>query len=273
MIYYRRPAKQFAEYTKTEYVIPDSLATQLVIALLDRLSGKPTDLSQFAIYQQDTQHLREMLVCTHAQIDLACGRFGTPLYRHLRKTYGQPNQPRRVWQSTHFGGHQFAPTLIDLPTGQVWGHLEPEILPQLVEHRGDPHQMRRFFRGWAGCNKFEQIADREAWMQEGWDWFTYPRTARVTRKGLNRLKWLLYPTLRWIPNNLLQLWLEQWTSSARWAAVKMTYTSPQGNGSYQMLIEESGEVMSAPNSAAEKGQQISMTSVKQYRVSRLVKEG
>ena len=34
----------------------------------------------------------------------------------------------RVWQSAHFGGHRFAPTLIDLPIGHLWGHLDEEKL-------------------------------------------------------------------------------------------------------------------------------------------------
>lgn len=270
-IYYRRPAKQFAQYTKQEYVVPDDRIEQLVIALLNRLLGKNYDLTQFA-NQQDTQHLREMLVCTHTQVDLACGRFGSSIYRQLRQTYGQPDQLLRVWQSTHFGGHQFAPTLIDLPTGQVWGHLDPDSLQQLVERSGDCRQMRYYSRGWTGCSKFEQIADREAWMQEGWDWFAYPRTALTTRKGLTGAKHLLYPLLRWIPSKLLQLWLERWTDDANWVEVKVTYTSPQGEGCYRVLIEENGEVASARSSAATKDQKVALIPVKQYRVGHLVKD-
>ena len=120
VIYYYSPAQPFAEYVKQEYVVPDNQALTLVIALLKNLLGKAIDLSQFAAYERKTQALREILVCTHTQVDIACGRFGTPIYRHLRQTYGQPDKQMRVWQSIHIGGHQFAPTLIDLPTGQLW---------------------------------------------------------------------------------------------------------------------------------------------------------
>ena len=196
---YQRPAAQFATYTKQEYVLPDQAAAQLVMGLLNRLLGQSVDLSPFAAYQRETSDRREMLVCTHTQVDLACGRYGTPVYRHLRQTYGQPEQSLRVWQSTHFGGHQFAPTLIDLPTGQLWGHLEMDVLPQLIHRDGDPQQMGQFYRGWTGLSKLEQIAEREAWLQTGWDWFTYPRTAHTRRKGLaGRQRWLypLLPNLR-----------------------------------------------------------------------------
>ncbi|NEQ31526.1 MAG: sucrase ferredoxin [Leptolyngbya sp. SIO4C5] len=267
VIYYHRPDEPFAQYVKQEYWVPDEQAGPLVLALLNRLLGKTADLSPFAPYEQATQNIREMLVCTHTQIDLACGRFGTPLYRQLRQTYAQPDSSLRVWQSTHFGGHQFAPTLVDLPTGHFWGHLELGSLPQLVERTGDHRQMKRFYRGWSGCTRFEQIAEREAWMQVGWDWFAYPKRIRTKGKGLTGKKRWLYSILRWIPIKLLQLWLERWTDDASWATIKITYTAPHKQGDYQITVEEKGEVISARNSVAEKNQKISTLSVKQYQIS------
>ena len=267
VIYYRRPARKFAEYAKQEYVVPDDQASPLVMALLNDLLKQSSDLSQFADYQQDTQDLREILVCTHTQVDLACGRYGTPVYRHLRQTYGQPNQPLRVWQSTHFGGHQFAPTLIDLPTGQLWGHLEMDVLPQLIHRTGDHHSMGRFYRGWTGVNRFEQIAEREAWMQAGWDWFSYPRTARTLRKGLRGRKRWIYPVLRRVPSKLLQLWLDRWTRDASWVDVNLIYNSPQGDRRYQARIEENGEILTAGSSVAKVTETIKIAPTKQYRVS------
>ena len=273
VIYYQRPAAQFATYTKQEYVLPDEAAAQLVVGLLNRLLGQSVDLSPFTAYQRETSNQREMLVCTHTQVDLACGRYGTPVYRHLRQTYGQPEQSLRVWQSTHFGGHQFAPTLIDLPTGQLWGHLEMDVLPQLIHRDGDPQQMGQFYRGWTGLSKFEQIAEREAWLQTGWDWFTYPRTAHTRRKGLaGRQRWV-YPLLRWLPIKLLQLWLERWTSDATWADVELTYDSPQGQGRYQARVEADGEVITARNSAAKVNEPVKLTPKQQYQVSQFESMG
>ncbi|MBE9101798.1 sucrase ferredoxin [Vacuolonema iberomarrocanum] len=267
VIYYYRPAQQFAEYTKQEYVVPSDQTSPLVMALLNTLLNRTKEIDQFAPYQQDTTALREILVCTHTQVDLACGRYGTPIYRELRKTYGQPGQPLRVWQSVHFGGHRLAPTLVDLPTGQLWGHLEADVLPQLIHRSGDPHEMRRFYRGWTGASKFEQIAEREAWMQAGWDWFTYPRTTQITRKGLAGRKRWLYPVLRRVPIQPLQLWLDRWTSGASWVDVEVTYRAPQGSGCYQARVEENGEVMSAGKSAAKPNEKIKLTPMKQYRIS------
>ncbi|MBE9064128.1 sucrase ferredoxin [cf. Phormidesmis sp. LEGE 11477] len=275
ILYYQRPAREFAEYTKEEYIVPEQQAPAVAIALLNRLFGQTKALTPFTSYRQQTTDShrenshREILVCTHTQVDLACGRFGTPLYRQLRKQYGQPDQSLRVWQTTHFGGHQFAPTLIDLPTGQFWGHLEPEALPQLIERTGDPQQMKLFYRGWAGVGRFEQIAEREAWMKAGWDWFTYPRTVRVTRKGLTGLKQLLFPLLRHVPIRLLQLWLDRWTADASWIEAKAVYrASPDQNlrqGCYRIKIEEKSAITSATSSATKPDGKIALKSVKQYR--------
>ena len=127
--------------------------------------------------------------------------------------------------------------------------------------------MRHFYRGWTVVDQFEQIAEREAWMQEGWDWFTYPRTAHVTRKGLKGLKRVLYPILRLVPLKQLRFWLEIWTSDASWADVEVSYLCPQGKALYQVRIEESGAVMSARKSAAKANQKVALAPVKQYRVS------
>ena len=267
VIYYQRPAQRFAEYAKQEYVVPEDQALTLVRALFNRLLSPSGELSQFAPYQHNGSAQRDILVCTHTQVDLACGRYGTPVYRHLRQIYGQPDRGLRIWQSTHFGGHQFAPTLIDLPTGQLWGHLEMDVLPRLIYHSGDPYKMRRFYRGWSGVNQFEQIAEREAWMQVGWDWFTYPRTARATRKGLTGRKRWLYPLLRRLPIKRLQLWLDRWTSDASWVDVDVTYDAPQGSRCYQARVEENGEVMTARSSAAKANEKVTLTPTKQYQVS------
>ena len=56
------------------------------------------------------------MVCTHGNIDAACARFGYPIYQQLRQNYA--TQSLRVWRCSHFGGHQFAPTLIDFPSGR-----------------------------------------------------------------------------------------------------------------------------------------------------------
>lgn len=67
------------------------------------------------------------LVCTNGQRDLCCARFGLPLYETLRVELGQ-----RVWQTTHVGGHRFAPNLVCLPSSYVYAFVQPEIAADLT---------------------------------------------------------------------------------------------------------------------------------------------
>ena len=63
----------------------------------------------------------QYLVCTNGQRDLCCARFGLPLYEALRMEFGDA-----IWQTTHIGGHRYAPNLLCLPSGLVYGFVAPE---------------------------------------------------------------------------------------------------------------------------------------------------
>jgi hypothetical protein len=56
------------------------------------------------------------LVCTHAQRNACCARFGGPLAQALAARY-----PGQVFQTTHVGGHRFAANLVILPHGLYYG--------------------------------------------------------------------------------------------------------------------------------------------------------
>lgn len=63
------------------------------------------------------------LVCTHGNRDRCCAKWGMPMFDALRS-----RDPDRVWQSSHLGGHRFAPTLVTLPFGLMWGRLDVDQL-------------------------------------------------------------------------------------------------------------------------------------------------
>ncbi len=247
VLHYYRPAKMFSQFEKQEFVVPEEEATALVAAILKQLMQQPNDLSRFQHYQQQTSHIRELMVCTHAEVDLACGRFGNPIYRRLRKEYAPASHGKlRVWQTTHIGGHQFAPTLIDLPQGCWWGHLEPEVLDLLVWRDGSVSNLRQYYRGWTGLSDFEQIADREIWMQTGWTWLDYLKAGKVL--AMEEVAQGQYPD---------------------WAEVRIDFAAIDGivSGAYEARVEVCSEVMTAFDSA----KQMELKPVKQYSVSRLVK--
>lgn len=68
-----------------------------------------------------------VLVCTHGQRDTCCARLGGRVYAALRERLGDA-----VWQTSHLGGHRFAPTLLWLPEGYCYGRVDVADVPALV---------------------------------------------------------------------------------------------------------------------------------------------
>lgn len=66
-------------------------------------------------------------VCTNGRRDMCCARFGLPAYAKLRELAGD-----RAWQITHLGGHRFAPNVLVLPQGALYGRLAPAQLEGFV---------------------------------------------------------------------------------------------------------------------------------------------
>jgi len=64
---------------------------------------------------------RLYLVCVNGRRDPCCAKYGSALRRALAAHAGDS-----VWQTTHVGGHRFAPTLLALPDGVIYGRLIPE---------------------------------------------------------------------------------------------------------------------------------------------------
>lgn len=83
-----------------------------------------------------------ILLCTHGSRDRCCGILGGKLYAQLAQL-----QPEWVWQSSHLGGHRFAPTLLALPKGEMLGRVEnigvEKILSWVKDQEEIPLQMHR----------------------------------------------------------------------------------------------------------------------------------
>jgi hypothetical protein len=264
IFYYVRPAQFFCQYVKQEYLVPLPEAAALVEALL----YQPRHLEKFRDDRQATEQIRELFICTHTHHDVACGRFGTPFYQTLQRQFVPASQGTlRVWQTNHFGGHQFAPTLIDFPQGQFWGHLEPEMLDCLINRQGTVADLRSYYRGWAGLGKFEQMVEREIWQQEGWDWLTYAKMGRVMAWDEKHLGcWLARRVLQWLPSQRIQRLLAAWQQAATWATIEIEFVRPNGStGAYTARVEAVGTVETKLKS----GEQVPLKQVPQYSVSRL----
>ncbi|WP_051358054.1 hypothetical protein [Rubidibacter lacunae] len=81
VLLFQRPAPFFAQFDKQEFLLPFVQLPHLVQTVLTQ----PTDLQIFDCYKQPTSPTRDLFICTHGNVDVACARFGTPVYYALRK--------------------------------------------------------------------------------------------------------------------------------------------------------------------------------------------
>ena len=94
------------------------------------------------------------LVCTNGQRDLCCARFGLPLFESLAFEFGQ-----RVWQTTHVGGHRYAPNLLCLPSGLLYGHVMPENCVDLINRHDQGEVVLEHLRGRSAQSPAAQAAE------------------------------------------------------------------------------------------------------------------
>jgi hypothetical protein len=70
---------------------------------------------------------RVLLVCTNGRRDVCCATRGRPVAAAAAAA-----APGLVWESSHTGGHRFAPTGVLLPWGQAFARLSPELATALA---------------------------------------------------------------------------------------------------------------------------------------------
>lgn len=96
----------------------------------------------------------QYFICTNGQRDLCCARFGLPAYARLRELVGE-----RAWQTTHVGGHRFAPNVLTLPQGVLYGRVRPEDVPRFVEDVEAGRLARDHVRGRSALPAEAQVAE------------------------------------------------------------------------------------------------------------------
>ncbi len=85
-------------------------------------------------------------VCTHSRRDACCALWGRPLVASLAG-----RAPEVVWETSHTGGHRFAPSILSFPSGGAYGFVDDPgaLLDDLLagrihlpHYRGDPSLRR-----------------------------------------------------------------------------------------------------------------------------------
>ncbi|MFW5709339.1 MAG: sucrase ferredoxin [Chloroflexota bacterium] len=236
-IYYTRPAGAFAAFDRHEYLMPEAEVGKLIWAL----QQEPETVAQFAPYRVDNGDVRDIMVCTHGSVDVACAKFGYPLYRHLRDELA--TDKLRVWRVNHFGGHVFAPTLMDMPRGDYWAFIDPEDGHRIIERNGDFVLLGKKYRGSAALPYgFAQAMERDILLREGWVWTTYQRQSIELAKDEG--------------------------APPGWAEIRITYQSEDGSvrGTYEGRVTIADHVETIGSTGDEKTH-----TYPQYRVTRLEK--
>jgi hypothetical protein len=75
------------------------------------------------------------LICTNGKRDQCCAIEG----RALIDRFGAREH---VWECTHIGGHRFAPVVLDLPSGLLFGRMTPADMLDLFSGRAPVNRLR-----------------------------------------------------------------------------------------------------------------------------------
>jgi hypothetical protein len=93
-------------------------------------------------FEHNRSDERLFLVCTNGKRDICCAKQGVPLYRAMGMI-----DYSHVWQTTHFGGHRLAATLVCLPHGICYGRVPVSEAAALMEAYHQNRILTQYYRG------------------------------------------------------------------------------------------------------------------------------
>ena len=88
------------------------------------------------------------LVCSHGRHDPCCGQRGRPVVAALAAS-----RPDRVWQASHLGGCRFAPTVLVLPLGLMYGRVPASAADELIAATEAGQLAKGMLRGRIGIRR------------------------------------------------------------------------------------------------------------------------
>jgi len=152
-------------YQKREYHINDLAEVPWLVE--QDLAGNPQ--TEYAVSSQ----VRDLLVCTHGSHDQCCARYGKPFFYEASQLIDHLSLKDgvRVWEASHFGGHRFAPTVIDFPSGRYYGKINASALGHILQQTDDYDVFRHVYRGWGILPRTAQVLEQSLILQWGWNWF------------------------------------------------------------------------------------------------------
>jgi hypothetical protein len=178
-----RPEGPCSRFDMAEYFFP--FESPALLDLVTAFFEQPEHLAAFDRFKTGNPVRREFFVCTHGQVDICCAKFGVPLYQQARAAYPTV----RAWRMTHFGGHRYAPTAWEFPSGYKWAFLDPEATRQVIVRDGATAALARRLRGWSGVPLPVQLLDREGLTRHGWHWLAFKRHGEIVDADPEAKRW------------------------------------------------------------------------------------
>jgi hypothetical protein len=178
LLIYEKQAGLSCGYIKHEFEIPhiEQVASVVKKWLSDKISG----------YEIASDVNRDILICTHGSYDKCCARYGNPFYFYAQDTIAKLKLENvRIWRSSHFGGHRFAPTAIDLPEGRYYGRLDQHSFQSILTRSGDIQDLKEVYRGWGILPPALQVLERDLMLTNGWNWFHYQVAGKILEQSLD----------------------------------------------------------------------------------------
>ncbi|GAA2776093.1 sucrase ferredoxin [Saccharopolyspora taberi] len=100
-----------------------------------------------------------LLVCTNGRRDRCCALLGRELITDLGGRHGEA-----VWETTHTGGHRFAPAAVLLPSGYTYGRLRGHTADAALSAAAAGKLVLEHCRGrstWSHAGQVAELAVRE----------------------------------------------------------------------------------------------------------------
>ncbi len=99
-------------------------------------------------------HRQLFLVCTHGTHDRCCAKFGNSLFDAMQSVAGGD-----AWRVSHVGGCRFAPNVVVLPEGIVYGRVEAADCEMIRQASRTARVIPRLLRGRSSYDHPAQAAE------------------------------------------------------------------------------------------------------------------
>ncbi len=164
-----RPDGGFDAFERREAVVPQRAIVATAMALIDgSVDEEPID--------HHLEPVVDLLICGHGRRDRCCGSLGMRLISQIANADRFDQSRVRLWRTSHTGGHRFAPTMVVLPEGTVWGFADNEMVERLIQRSGTLDDLLPRYRGCSGLGSpLIQALERAVLAELGWPLLGYAR--------------------------------------------------------------------------------------------------